>query len=1253
MPVIPEMEEYVNWDMAALPSTGEGLDFLSSSSNITTMPTVGAAGATERLQDLDLALENADGDDFSFWALEHFENNISPTLDGAIDATTCIGLKGLDRTGPFEEDLDLPDVPCTNCQLGGYQCKRIPEGQYKGYCTSCIALCSECSFAETSGSGHVVGFPSNPWPIMGDHPMGIPQEEAHVEAALGITQPASTADNSASEPARATSKTRTGVRFSREELKILKNWLSTHSRHPYPTEEEKEMLQKQTGLSKTQITNWLANTRRRNKNAVAQRSTSPGVRTWSKPIDIAGRRGAPSFELMNPLQRWQISPPENEPASVTAIQRAISTSSTLQSGLSSPYSSVHLTDDGSGRSICDSAISSANTSHSSGSFASAYSYGSRGSLGSGGSSMHRGRRRRRRKASAPAVANINNSTPLRQPLKTFQCTFCTETFRTKHDWQRHEKSLHLSLERWVCSPDGPVTFNVESGQMQCVFCGHANPDEAHIDSHNHSACQERTLAERTFYRKDHLRQHLKLVHDAAYRSQSMDGWKVTTPEIRSRCGFCGIVMDTWSFRTDHLAEHFKRGKSMADWKGDWGFEDKVLDMVENSIPPFLIHDERNSPDPFEASHPPYAARNAYELIKAELRAYIDDRPQGQESPSDGELLSVVHTLLQKTKTISRPCVGSTGSWLQDLLLAVPAGRPTRPSYKSSLQQLKITGKGDIFELDPLELELEVYVKARRLLGLTAMDRELQSEAVSIIRRVDESSSDPSLDIVQFFARLIYASTSWLTCFRARAHLPRSEDVVDVPQRSKDPKKIDSGIHNPSRLEFELAEYVCEQRSLFGEAFVPSDDDLQKRARVIIFEYDDGWNQTAADDAVWLTAFKNRHVFGNGADDSTHIPLDLSHDSMFPNPMQLQLDVADPAGRTRISAPPSISNSSSSRSGSLSGSGSNSTPSPATATGFRANLLGDVNCYQRLARELKKYVASAMSPNNPNCHVPTDEELQYQARWIIYEDDDPWNSTCAENHEWLRRFKRDAGILTDPSLPGLPLSTLSWNVAQGGSGFAPPYTIPPPAAAANSTSPESLQSNNDVMVRLREGARPFPAQTKTVDRFVKGIKARWEEPAKVFCSRELERGLAEFVEGRGHIPTDEELRQKAREVMGYEKTAADDAVLLGKFREMMVQRLNSGGGGGQQPQLAQGQPGLGMVVGGFGQVQQQSNGMSLNTMGAGTTTLTSGELDDLLLQDMDFDFTDLNGGSGFDGNLVGFEGIDLLMPPGQQTQQNLF
>lgn len=564
------MDEFVNWDQAE-PSSGAGVEMLSPSLLYPRDP----------LADIDLALANVEGDDFSFWALQHFENNVSPTM-GQSDE---IPMPTDRSTRRFEDHLELFEAPCVNCQLGGYQCKRIPEGEYKGHCTSCVALRCACSFGMASA------FPANPWSAMGPHPAAVIQEDMHCSghdhhssSAPDPAEPTSAPGRditSASEAAKA----KAGVRFSRESVKILKNWLSTHSKHPYPNDEEKEILQKQTGLSKTQITNWLANTRRRNKNAVGHRSTSPGVRSFANPIDIPKRRGSASIEHMNPLQRWQHSPPENEPASVTAIARAVNASgSGISSGLNSPYS-LNFTDDGSGKSLCASTVSSANTSHSHSS-ASVYSFGSLGSLGSQGS-FGRGRRRRRRKA-LPATAKPPSGAP-----KTFQCTFCTETFRTKHDWQRHEKSLHLSLERWVCSPNGAKAFNLENGQMSCVFCGQANPDEAHIDSHNYAACQERTAPERSFYRKDHLRQHLKLVHNTKLLGWSMEQWKTTTPEIRSRCGFCDVVLDSWSIRTDHLAEHFKKGKSMADWKGGWGFEAPVLDVVENSIPPCMcIPDSR-------------------------------------------------------------------------------------------------------------------------------------------------------------------------------------------------------------------------------------------------------------------------------------------------------------------------------------------------------------------------------------------------------------------------------------------------------------------------------------------------------------------------------------------------------------------------------------------------------------------------------------------------------------------------------------
>lgn len=75
------------------------------------------------------------------------------------------------------------------------------------------------------------------------------------------------------------------ARFPRAAVKILKDWLVEHIDHPYPTEEEKEQLKEQTGLSLNQISNWMANTRRRHK-ARPKRSASPSIRPSTEAINI-------------------------------------------------------------------------------------------------------------------------------------------------------------------------------------------------------------------------------------------------------------------------------------------------------------------------------------------------------------------------------------------------------------------------------------------------------------------------------------------------------------------------------------------------------------------------------------------------------------------------------------------------------------------------------------------------------------------------------------------------------------------------------------------------------------------------------------------------------------------------------------------------------------------------------------------------------------------------------------------------------
>ena len=63
----------------------------------------------------------------------------------------------------------------------------------------------------------------------------------------------------------SSTRKRFGVPYSKPITDLLTHWLLTHAHHPYPTEEEKLELCRQTQLSLNQLNNWFTNARRRNK----------------------------------------------------------------------------------------------------------------------------------------------------------------------------------------------------------------------------------------------------------------------------------------------------------------------------------------------------------------------------------------------------------------------------------------------------------------------------------------------------------------------------------------------------------------------------------------------------------------------------------------------------------------------------------------------------------------------------------------------------------------------------------------------------------------------------------------------------------------------------------------------------------------------------------------------------------------------------------------------------------------------------
>ncbi|EHA54921.1 hypothetical protein MGG_01730 [Pyricularia oryzae 70-15] len=1111
MPIVPEEDElvmdanfddFINWDKAepTLANVSSSMDF---------MPTT-ADATLGQFNGLDL--------DPPFLNFSHLgaDNNI--LLDNEL-LEPSLGQPNLDFRDHFTD-------PCLHCRANGYDCKMICEGTHKNCCTSCIAFRVNCSHkAEGAFSGGTES--------------ATPETPESKADAIGR----STGSGSA----------KTATRLSKDSVKVLKSWFANHSKHPYPTEEEKESLQRLTQLTKVQITNWLANYRRRNKFA-RPRSTSPSVRNLSLGgMDIPQRRATPApmdrrlrpshYENMNPLERWKNSPPENEPASVNDIARAVSSASTaVSSGFETPRS-FNLTDDsrslGHGSSVSSLGTSRTSQSSAAGSFASAYSHGSRNSFGSF-NSLDRGRRRRRRRA-LPNMSSQPTRSSLTQPTNMYQCTFCPQTFKAKYDWQRHEKSLHISLESWVCAPKGAKAFNPETSRIECVFCSEPNPTQDHLETHNYSVCQEKGVSERTFYRKDHLRQHLRLVHNTKFMNWAMSKWEQKHDELESICGFCGLRMTTWTARVEHLAGHFKAGSSMAEWKGDWGFSPFVLDKVQNAIPPYMIHEERISPWPYVASHPmPETPIHAYELLKTELVYWTQTSREQNSTVTDDELVHEACRVIYGAEVLSHKGIASAPSWLRDVLMSneTIAQRarhsPIRSGADSHVSILKINGKDNIFEACPLEHKLLEYVNSRTLLGLTPTDGELQLECCKILGHFEETSSSPSDLVGNLLVRLVMGSKSWLADFRLRARLPRSEDMIDEDRRPTDGKSLDSSIHNFSRLERELAQHVRSQRA---KGIEPDGPDLQRAARIIIYGNDDGWNQTAADSPEWLGAFGERmQEAGSRAVLKLDDPL---HHLFDPDAELIALQNAFASQQSSKDSPTTAITT------------SESAPNVSSPVGRCARsvpfFIHDLNCYKRLKKELARWSASVMSPNNPNQHVPSDAELQHQARWILYDDDDPWNVTAADNFEWLQRFKRDHKIISDDSGPGLP-DSVGWNLHQGGTGFAPPYAYP--AVAIEGTG-GCGSGEGTVEIPVSVDAKLFQADQRAVDSYLQGFKARYPRPPAVFCSRELEGGLTEFMESQqvtmGAPPSDEMLRAKAREILGTETTAADDSVLLERFK----------------------------------------------------------------------------------------------------------
>ncbi|RDW79428.1 hypothetical protein BP6252_04066 [Coleophoma cylindrospora] len=455
-----------------------------------------------------------------------------------------------------------PTSACSYCLQNRLQCLVLRTDPANPNpvtsCASCVALFRECSMAR--GSKRLPAEFETMAPGMGQLHGVIEENDNGMPLFVSVA-----------ERAESAGVTNTGKPMSRRSIRPLKEWMLANQDYPFPSHEDKSLLESQTGLTKVQINNWFANERRRQKRRQATMSPLPSTQA-RRLSDTDGQLLA-----MDPMERWENSPPESEPVQLSMVAKAAE-------ALDLPHPQ------GQGYGGCFSSYSGASRNPT----ASVTSYDTGLSDTSNGSSTsawsdrsHRlveKRKRRSRRRSARPETTTATAVDARC---IYQCTFCGEGFSKSYDWQRHEQSLHLPMERWVCSPTGPLmTWPQDEDSPRCLFCQERSPTTEHLATHDAEACLERPAAERTFSRKDHLRQHLKKYHGCLNPSSLdwlLDSWKVENPNFRSRCGFCGRWFAAWKERATHLSWHFQQGARMTEWTGHYGFDEESQKLLTGVV----------------------------------------------------------------------------------------------------------------------------------------------------------------------------------------------------------------------------------------------------------------------------------------------------------------------------------------------------------------------------------------------------------------------------------------------------------------------------------------------------------------------------------------------------------------------------------------------------------------------------------------------------------------------------------------------
>lgn len=315
-------------------------------------------------------------------------------------------------------------------------------------------------------------------------------------------------------------------------------------------------------------------------------------------------------------------------------------------------------------------------------------------------------------------------------------------------------------------------------------------------------------------------------------------------------------------------------------------------------------------------------------------------------------------------------VDTKPSWLRDLVLSneiittQAQFLPIRTPSEGRLRTLEIRGKKTLFEECPFEAQLHSFVLTEAMDNQTTISNTiLQVEACKILTQMQQSLNLPLSDLVYtwFMALLQSPSTKWLSHFRQRSYLPAVQSS--------------SSITSPALI----GHWVPWTASGTNLDHPYTDTDESDALKISNEEFISG---TGYETKVLLNEPRLTQY--------EHFPVNVGA-SMLSSSESFSPFKAPSLGEELFS-PEAIS------SGTVASSGPEMSKrafslnqvdvgSQSQNDGLQmgAYRLHDPNFYKWLGRELGRWVTSIMSPNNPNCHIPSDKEIQHHARFLMFDE----------------------------------------------------------------------------------------------------------------------------------------------------------------------------------------------------------------------------------------------------------------------------